>query len=138
MEIQGGGNKGIETSVRNFLLRSGRVVGVNKEVIQKSTAEAAGKKKGKGGNMADGKAHLNAKLMPPPSSKPIVVVEASNNGNGNGDDDDTTSNNTKMPSLDPKKIKAMKPPELRAHLTARGESKLGNKKELVARLLALQ
>ena len=111
------------------------MVGVNKEAIQKSTAEAAGKKKGKGGNMADGKAHLNAKLMPPPSSKPFVVVKASN---GNGDDDDTTSNNTKMPSLDPKKIKAMKPPELRDHLTARGESKLGNKKELVARLLALQ
>ena len=39
--------------------------------------------------------------------------------------------------LDTKEIKGMKPPELKAHLSARGASTQGNKKELIARLVEL-
>jgi hypothetical protein len=39
-------------------------------------------------------------------------------------------------NLTPKQIKALKPPELKTQLSARGLSTQGNKKELIERLLA--
>lgn len=118
VEIQGGAQH--ETTVRNFLLRSGHVVGVNKESIQSATTAKKKDKTKQSATGTDGKAHLNAKLSPPQSSLKPLSVQASST----------------IP--DAKNIKAMKPPELKAQLAARGLSTQGNKKELIARLIALK
>ena len=122
VEIQGAHHE----KVCQFLLKSGQLSGVKKETIS-SSAEALKNKKNGGNNKSDnGKAHLNAKAssQQPAASKPIIIVG------------DATENDKPIP--DTKTIKAMKPPELRTQLAARGASILGNKKELIARLLAMK
>mmetsp|Transcript_4858 Transcript_4858/g.13789 ORF Transcript_4858/g.13789 Transcript_4858/m.13789 type:complete len:209 (-) Transcript_4858:984-1610(-) len=114
IEIQGGHH---EKTVCNFLLRSGHLVGVNKGTI--SAASKSNSSKACSRVKSDGKSQLNAKASPPPAKSPVNLADTA-----------------KIPDV--KKIKAMKPPELKAHLAARGASTQGNKKELVARLLSLK
>jgi translation initiation factor 1 (eIF-1/SUI1) len=117
VEVQGGHH---EKAVRDFLNASGRLTGVNKKSIAAGNAAKGAAKSGSvaARRAADGRAELTAKSQPPPSKKVTVDAE-------------------KLAPLDSKRVKAMKPPELKAQLLARGESAQGNKKELLKRLLAL-
>jgi hypothetical protein len=97
--------------VKLFCLHSGCVVGANKQ--HKADAEAAGKKTNKGKH------------------------QDNNNNNHNHNHNHNKSSAVLVDSTAPlsqKKIKAMKPTELKEHLAARQLSTQGNKKELLARL----
>jgi translation initiation factor 1 (eIF-1/SUI1) len=93
--------------IRLFCLKSGCVVGANKQ--NKAEAAAAAGKASKGQKATETETATA-------TSKPVVDIA--------------------MAPLSQKQIKAMKPATLREHLAARQLSTQGNKKELLARLVA--
>mmetsp|Transcript_40214 Transcript_40214/g.45765 ORF Transcript_40214/g.45765 Transcript_40214/m.45765 type:complete len:171 (-) Transcript_40214:118-630(-) len=112
IEINGNNEK----LVCNFLLRhSDHLVGVKKEPISEKQQEEINKKTKK----IEGKKSLDAKAAPSMLKKTAIEIEA----------------DAAIPDV--KTIKSMKPPEIKAHLLAKGLSIQGNKKELMARLVSL-